>query len=118
MVGQVAVALTLVLIPVVWVGLLVSIVQIERIIKTLGFGPEGRRAFRNTETLKLWVSVFIGYVGYSTYIGGLPVEARRIINLVLILALLGQVVYAIVSLRRWDTAGTARNRAERAGDDR
>ena len=113
MVGQVAVTLTLLLIPVVWVGLLVSIVQIERIIKTLGFGPEGKRAFRNTESLKLWVAVFLGYVGYSTYIGGLNVEARRIINAVLVLALLSQVVYAILSLKRWDTAGVAHNRAER-----
>ena len=111
MVGQVAVTLTLLIIPVVWAGLVISIWQIERILKILGLGPEGKRAFRNTETLKIWIAVFLGYVGYSTYIGGLPVDARRIINFALVLALLGQVIYANLTLRRWGAAGVAKGKA-------
>ena len=101
MVGQVAVVLTLLGIPLVWVLMLYSIWQIEQVVKTLDLGPEGKRAFRNTEALKAWVAVFLGYVFYSTYIGGLPVDVRRVANALLLLALLVQIVYAIVTLRRW-----------------
>lgn len=100
-VGQIVQALTLLGVLVALVMIAISVYQLWALLKSLNLGPEGVRLLRAHVTLKAWVAFFLTYVFFGTAVGGTPVEVRRIINLLLLVALIAQVSYAVLTFRRW-----------------
>lgn len=108
------VSLTIGLILITFILLGASVYQNGQLLRELGrekgFSQEGRLLFWQKLTLKLWVAFFIFYVLISTLAGGLPVEVRRIINLMFVVALLAQTIWETVITRRWRQYGDRRER--------
>lgn len=91
----------MVLVFLAWVGLGLTLLQTFLLLPAARIPGIGRILFLSLASLKLWVALFLGYILLGTATGGVPVEQRRIINMLFALYLVVQPVVVNIALWRW-----------------
>lgn len=92
-----------------WAGLVASVVMFLRVpglTRAIQIPGMPRIWFLSLITLKLWVASYLGYIAVGTIIGGVPVETRRYVNLILALLAVAQSVGVCVAIWRDQRKGS------------